>query len=136
MKNNLCMGCGAVIEIRPNSPTVVSSDFNAGFNVHTDSWTVYNSAIGYAGIPLATYISTYGQELRTSVNDPKIDALYQLQAGSAGIGVGANLTSLGITALNKDASGNERPAIGSWDAGALQFRGGELPPAPANLRVQ
>jgi hypothetical protein len=68
----------------------------------------------------------------------------QLQAGSPGIGAGANLTSLGIAALNCDkpvlvgASGtgacNPRPATGGWDIGAYaQTSSVGVPAAPADL---
>ncbi len=41
--------------------------------------------------------------------------------GSAVIGAGANLTSLGIPALNSDINGVPRPATGPWDVGAYVF---------------
>ena len=42
-------------------------------------------------------------------------------AGFAGIGLGVNLTSLGITALNSDLAGAARPSSGAWTIGAYQF---------------
>jgi len=42
-----------------------------------------------------------------------------LNSGSPAIGAGANLSSLGIAALNVDRNGNPRPQSGSWDAGAF-----------------
>jgi hypothetical protein len=70
----------------------------------------------------------------------------QLQAGSPGIGSGANLTTLGITALNCDkpvivgASGtgacNPRSSSGPWDIGAYAATSSaNAPAAPANLSV-
>jgi hypothetical protein len=42
-----------------------------------------------------------------------------LNTGSPAIGAGANLSSLGIAALNVDRNGNPRSQSGSWDAGAF-----------------
>jgi len=39
---------------------------------------------------------------------------YRPNAGSPLIGAGANLTSLGIGALNSDYAGSARPAVGAW----------------------
>jgi hypothetical protein len=73
----------------------------------------------------------------------------QLQAGSPGIGAGANLTSLGIAALNCDkpvvvgASGtgacNPRPSTGAWDIGAYaqtSSAGSPAPPSDLSASVQ
>jgi hypothetical protein len=68
----------------------------------------------------------------------------QLQAGSPGIGAGANLTGLGISALNCDkpsvvgASGtgacNPRPTSGAWDIGAYsQTSTATAPASPTDL---
>jgi hypothetical protein len=50
-----------------------------------------------------------------------INADGTLQSGSPAIKLGANLTNLGITALNSDRNGVARPNSGAWDAGAYQF---------------
>ena len=42
-------------------------------------------------------------------------------AGFAGIGVGANLTNLGIVALDSDRLGVVRPGSGPWTIGAYQY---------------
>jgi hypothetical protein len=62
----------------------------------------------------------------------------RLNSGSPGIGLGGNLTSLGITALTSDITGAARPSSGAWDAGAYQSSSGGgsvtvLP--PTNLAV-
>ena len=62
-----------------------------------------------------------------------------LQSGSAAIGKGANLTSLGITALNSDAAGTARPSSGGWDIGAFQYgsqTGTIDPPSGLNATVK
>src|SRR5207245_689057 len=54
---------------------------------------------------------------------------YHLTSGSPAIGLGTNLTSLGIATLNRDKTGYARPATGGWDVGAYEF-GGAAPRAP------
>ncbi len=57
-----------------------------------------------------------------------------LQSGSPAIGLGANLTNLGVVALNSDKNGVSRPGSGAWDAGAYQFGGtGGAPSPPTGL---
>jgi hypothetical protein len=72
-----------------------------------------------------------------ATTDPLLDANYHLQAGSAAIGIGANLTSLGNLTLNADKLGNLRPIALSWDAGAYEFgtTSTALPQPPTNLTV-
>lgn len=59
------------------------------------------------------------------------------QSGFQGAAAATNLTSLGITALNSDASGTARPSSGAWDIGAYQYAGssggGTKISPPANL---
>ena len=54
-------------------------------------------------------------------------------SGSPVIGAGANLTALGIAALNSDKNATARPSTGPWDVGAFQFSSSPStaqPPAP------
>ncbi len=43
------------------------------------------------------------------------------QSGSPVIGAGANLTSVGIAALNADKNASARPGAGAWDTGAYNY---------------
>jgi hypothetical protein len=57
-------------------------------------------------------------------------------AGSAVIGVGANLTALGIATLDADKAGSPRPSGSSaWDAGAYQFAVLSQPAPPTNVKA-
>lgn len=47
-----------------------------------------------------------------------LDSTGKPLAGSTAIGAAANLSTLGIAALNYDRNGVARPASGAWDAGA------------------
>ncbi len=59
---------------------------------------------------------------------------YVPETGSAAISAGANLTSLGITALDVDGVGVARPAAGAWDAGAFESTG-TAPPPPSTYTL-
>jgi hypothetical protein len=77
----------------------------------------------------------------------QLSSTYELQSGSPGIGLGANLTSLcsgQLAPLCSDKptqvgiggslTSNARPSTGSWDAGAYQYSAGNGPPtAPTGL---
>ena len=80
-----------------------------------------------------------GEDTHSSTGNPDINSSappYTLMAGSAGIGLGANLTGLGIAALDTGApqtfgAGGScgtgcvaRPNTGPWDSGAYQFAAG------------
>lgn len=87
----------------------------------------------------------YGYDANSSTSNPNLNGTFTLQAGSSAIGLGANLTSLGITALNTGApqtfgAGGScgsgcipRPPTGAWDAGAYPFGSAAAPPAPTSL---
>jgi len=50
-----------------------------------------------------------------------LNSNYMLQAASPAIGMGANLSNLGITALSSDLAGAPRSASGPWDIGAYNY---------------
>jgi hypothetical protein len=55
------------------------------------------------------------------------------QPGSAVIGAGANLTSLGLSTLDADIIGASRPASDAWDVGAYSKLGSSRPQPPTGL---
>lgn len=108
---------------------ISASDYNLFYAVSGDPFA-YN--IGTAG-QFITYSQWQGLgfDVHGITGNPNLSTTYGLQSGSAAIGKGANLTSLGITALNTDAAGVARPSTGAWDIGAFQFStqtGGVNPP--------
>jgi hypothetical protein len=137
LKNNIlkCTGNScAAIEIRPNTPDVVQSDLNDGFQVGSASWTIYNSAGSASFLSLASWQSRGTNHDNTSVTtDPKFDTNYKLQSGSPAIGLGVNLSSLGFPPLDSDAAGVLRPSSGTWDAGIYEFASGSTVQAPTGL---
>lgn len=60
-----------------------------------------------------------GFDANGSGGNPLLSGSYIPMVGSAAIGLGTNLTSLAITALNSDKNGNARPGSGPWTAGAF-----------------
>lgn len=64
--------------------------------------------------------------------DPLLTGTYSLSSGSPAIGAGANLSSLGITALNSDKAGAARGSV--WDIGAYQYSTAPPPSAGINRR--
>lgn len=120
IQNNIFSGCGDLIEIRPNCPTCAVSNYNDGYNV-VNTWVVNNSATSGAYISLATWQSSYSQDLNSSTSTPNLSGTFGLGTGSAAIGLGTNLTSANIIALDSDISGAARPSTGAWDAGAFNY---------------
>jgi hypothetical protein len=129
-KNNVleCTGTNcAAIEIRPNTPDVATSQFNGGYQIGSSSWTVYNSAGSGKFLTLPSWQSRGPNHDNSSLtSNPDLTSTFQLNSGSPAIGLGTNLTSLGLAALNRDLAGVARPTSGNWDAGAFQF--GSTPP--------
>lgn len=120
-KNNIFSGNQLPYNVRPNDATAVTSDFNDTYNVtDTSTWYIYNTAVGLSIKTLAQFRAD-GQDVNTITSNPLLSSSYRLGVGSPSIGLAENLTSLGIAALNVDAAGNSRPAVGNWDAGAYQY---------------
>ncbi len=74
-----------------------------------------------------------GFDVSSTNASPHLSGTYTLQSGSSAIGLGANLTSLSITALDSDKAGTARPSSGAWDAGAYQATAGGQPTPPTGL---
>lgn len=101
----------------------------------TDSFSFFNSFTTWQNDILADGHSSY-------VLDAKIDSAGHPLPDSALIDNGANLTSLGIAALNYDKDGAARHASGAWDIGAYEYvivspPADTTPPAmPRRLRLK
>lgn len=89
----------------------IGGDF--GFdNVNSQAYATFASW----QTPQATN-SFRGYDAGGSNGNPQMNGNYVPQAGSTAISLGANLTSLSISALDLDFSGNMRLATGNWTAG-------------------
>ena len=117
-QNNLLTGSTIGVE---NGQAFSGSFSNADYNLY------YN--ITYPGLAdgstntyyTLTQWKSLGFDAHAVTGNPNLDSNYMLQAGSAAIGAGTNLTSLGITALDSDKAGGARPGSGAWDIGAFQY---------------
>lgn len=135
IKNNVFSNCGYAPQLDGSSSVANASgiDHNLYFGAGVGDWTYQsNSMMAFnSGSPnwQALAFDAKGQNGK----DPKLDANFKLQTGSAAIGAGVNLASLGIPLLNTDKAGAVRPANGNWDVGAYQFASGGGPQAPTGL---
>ena len=70
-----------------------------------------------------------GFDASSRIANPNLDSTYHLGSGSSAIGIGMNLTSLNITALDSDKAGNLRSSASTtnWDGGVYDSNA----PSPA-----
>jgi hypothetical protein len=132
IKNNICTGQRNHIAVRQSGTTwtgFYTGDFNDIYNLgNPNNWVCNNTA------RCANRGAAAPNDASSITTDPNLDTNYRPQSGgSAVIGLGVNLTSLGIAALNKDILGAVRPVIGAWDAGAYQFTVVSPPAPPTGL---
>lgn len=144
VRNNICENIQfAYYNPQSTGPTLTSNlnDFytirNSGNGGYEYRNTVYNTLAGYQGAS--------SQDAGSIITIPGLNADYTITStGSAAYQFGANLTSLGITALDTGAPQTfgvtgacgtgcvARSASAAWDAGAFPFAAGTPPgPAPA-----
>jgi hypothetical protein len=145
VKNNILVGGGTSISLQ-NGTTIATSGINS--NVYAVMGS--GNSFGWAGSLDTDNFATWQNALPAGSGQDsnswagilaniKVNANGTLQTGSPAIGAGANLTSLGITALNSDKSAASRPSTGAWDIGAFEYSsgGGDTTPpaAPSGLAV-
>lgn len=136
IKNNIVQGCQIGLFVNPGS-SITASDKNVFFGL-TGSGGCSGCTMSYNGTNYATVAAwTVGTtfDATSSIADPKLNAgsspPLQLQSGSSAIGLGADLTGLGITPLNSDYLAVARPNGSAWASGAFQYigGGGSTPPS-------
>jgi hypothetical protein len=129
-QNNLTNNCFAWF----NNSSVAALDYNVYAAITGEPWRwSANYETDFAAWRTA---SGEGSNSSATSGSAGINSDYSLQSSSPAVGHGANLTSLGIAALNLDAKGNPRPASGAWDAGASRYaNSGGNPPPPTGLAV-
>jgi hypothetical protein len=137
--NNLLDNCGAMIAVQ--SGVTMNIDYNLYFQT---GGTIGPWIIGNAQYHTFSSWKTgcKGCDSHTqSGNDPKLDGSYHLPPGSAAIQQGANLTNLGVPALDLDRAGVARPGGScsgqgsgcNWDEGIYQFSNNPPPKPPTGL---
>lgn len=128
IENNIFYNLWMNIELYANNSIAVSNynDFSGPASTHAFS------CYGTWKSTLADWRSACSLDANSVTGAPKLDADYHLLSGSAALGLGADLTSLGITTLNDDKSGVLRPSGSRWNAGAYET-GSSLPAPPTGL---
>jgi hypothetical protein len=121
IENNIITGFASGNSM-PGSPSALVYNYNDYYDIteagaHWFTWgsNLYDSWASWQASGRDTPHSVYA--------NPNLSS-YVPQSSSAAIGMGANLTSLGITALNVDKNGAVRPSSGNWNAGAYQTGSG------------
>ena len=141
IENNLLSDC-PVLLWGVNGSTYSALNNNVYQNSPlSNSWQIGGSAGGGGSVysTLAAWQSATGAESNSKATSGSLtlSATFQPLSGSLAIGAGANLTSLGITALDTAKGGTPRPSSGAWDAGAYAFNTGtsSAPAPPTNLKA-
>lgn len=106
----------------------------------SDHNVFFNNASLIVNWNVATYTtlsswqaSTGNPDAHSTTGNPNLDANYFLQSGSSAIGLGTNLTSLGVSQLDTDKAGVLRPGTGAWDGGAYQYASTTKPVPPTGV---
>jgi hypothetical protein len=137
IRNNIISTVPIGIFVNPGT-TLSDSNFNVLFGLTAINVMFSGAGAGGTGYPtVAAWTTGTGFDGASSIGNPNLNSgsspPFQPQAGSSAILLGTNLTSLGITALNSDYLGINRPASGNWTSGAYQFGGVTPPSAPTGL---
>lgn len=134
-KNNLFLSV-RIAEYLDTGSTTVKGNTNDFY--HPAGSYFYRGA-GF--LTFAEWQSQTGNDAHSITSAPNLNVRYFPNTGSPVIGVGTNLTSLGIAALNFDKAGVLRPLSSAWDLGAYSYssaaRSLTAPStAPSGLRVE
>lgn len=124
-ENNIFQTLGtAAILSGPNNFNQISASNYQDFHSATQtacknvssSGTCYTTLANWQAQTIAGSVNPDGS---SSTGDPMLNSSFIPQSGSAAIGLGTNLCSLSITALDSDAAASPRPCpSGAWTAGA------------------
>lgn len=132
VENSVYSGCNNLISVEAGS--TVTIDHNTYANQGTGGNSRWNWEASGPTNTFATWQSECGCDANSSYQTSAgFDANGVPMGGSPLLGAGANLTSLGIAALNSDTSaGNSRtpsarPTSGNWTIGAYQNVSGGTP---------
>jgi hypothetical protein len=106
----------------PTSTTLGTWSNNTYYNVTgtgvCNAWDLNGSCPN----TLAAWQTACSCDSASQTANPNLNVNYVPNTGSAVISAGANLTSVGIAALNSDKNGRARPSgVTAWDAGANQY---------------
>ena len=128
-QNNIVVAFEAVIAVQDTS-TLGTIDRNDYYNLVAANCCAFFNYHGTWYNSIAAWQAAGHGDRNSSTSDPKLSSGFVPQAGSSAIGLGTNLTQLGILALNSDRAAVPRPLIGAWDAGAYVSGSSGLSNAP------
>ena len=128
--NNVVSGCGTLQYIAPGG-SFASGGLHNNIYANCSGSNCFAYQGNYSG-SFSTWQQETGQDASPSayVANANLSSAGVPQSGSPAIGVGANLTSLGMSTLDADISGNQRPTSGAWTAGAYSNSSSASAPAP------
>jgi hypothetical protein len=127
-KNNVISNVATFADLRASTtPSVDNNYYEIGFPTGNSFWYVGATSTNDFPTWKGTGSDTHGFY---SASTSFVNSNGTLKANSPAINLGANLTSLGIAALNSDINGNVRSSTGPWTAGAFNFSGSPPPPTP------
>jgi hypothetical protein len=133
-ENNIAIGCNTDVAIYDNVTTRI-----VDYNIYDTASVGTGNTWGWNGSNTGTLskwqnmCSCDSHSVAGPAAQINVNINGQPQAGSITIGAALNLTSLDITPLDSDKSGNPRPESGTWTTGAYQISAGSLPNAPRDL---
>ncbi|HSY33635.1 MAG TPA: hypothetical protein VLA42_16760 [Verrucomicrobiae bacterium] len=129
VQNNIFYGGAYQIDIQ--APATVNANKNVYYGGIGGSPWVYHST--FTG-SFSTWQAACSCDSGSSISNPLLNSDMTISAGSAASTLGANLSSMNITALNFDKVGTARPS-GSWSSGAIQLgsASAQIPKPPTGL---
>lgn len=123
VQNNVISGASTTINVASAYSGTVVVNNNDWYPASNMSWP------GSASTNFTVWKAACSCDADSITSDPLLSGSYTLGPGSPAIGAGANLSALGITALNSDKNGVARGS--TWDIGAYEYA---APPPPTTLR--
>jgi hypothetical protein len=115
VQNNIFYG--GAYQLMIQAPARVNANKNVYYGSVSNTPWIYHSTFVNS---LSAWQSTCSCDSGSSISNPLLNSDMTIGAGSAAGALGANLSSLNITALNFDKIGTARPS-GAWSAGAIQL---------------
>jgi hypothetical protein len=139
--NDFAFTLGTSTATNVNSKDVIENNIVIGVGVGIHDYSTLTSDISISNhnvwrnssggpVQMATNDSSYmtfaswqqhGFDANSTSANPNLNGSFHVGAGSSAINLGANLESLGVSALDQDMALSPRPATGAWTAGAYNY---------------
>jgi len=126
--NNTCQNVGLFLYL-PAKGSIATADYNNWYNGGgMYATTSFLATLAWKALCLCDAHST--------TTNPNLDSNFKPQSNSPVVQAGTNLSSMGVSSLNKDKALNKRVSSGNWDIGAYAIStaaDGPTPNAPTGL---